>query len=194
MSERYPAGMEFETLNAPYVIEKGEIDGRTVQVTIRAVEGAALGYDEVREATKRVLDHFRRLQVNAVEPFDHLRVVDPHSKEAAAALDELVAAYNSGKGRVSDEYLARLATAYEALVPEGRGVSTALADALGKPVPTVKGHIMRARREGYLSEAIEGREGGEATEGARELLQRADELGKAAKLTAVSVTPPGNRA
>ena len=49
-------------------------------------------------------------------------------------------------------------------------MSTAIADALGTPLPTVKGHIMRARREGYLSEAIQGREGGEITAKARELL------------------------
>lgn len=182
--------MELETLNAPYVIEKGEVDGKVVQVTIRAVEGGTLGYDEVREATKRILDHFRRLHIHTVGPFESERVVDAHSEEAARALEDLVAAHNSGKGRVSDEYLARLAAAYETLVPEGRGVSTAIADALGKPVPTVKGHIMRARREGYLSEALEGREGGEATASARELLQKVDELSKTAKLTSASVSPP----
>ncbi|MGY3553386.1 hypothetical protein [Williamsia sp. R60] len=165
--------MEIETLNAPYVIEKGEVDGRIVQVTIRAVEGSVLGYDEVREATRQVLDYLRRGQIHTVEAFHYA-----HSDAAASALEALVTAYNSGKGRISDEYLARLAAAYEALTPEGRGVSTALADALGKPVPTVKGHIMRARRQGYLSEAIEGREGGEATRSARELLQRIDEAAK----------------
>ncbi|ORJ97763.1 hypothetical protein [Prescottella equi] len=183
--------MEIKTLSAPFVIETGEVDGQIVQVSIRAMEGSALGYNEVREATKQILNHFRRTEIHTVEPFD-LEYVDPyaHSEEAAQALQGLVAAYNNGKGRVSDEYLARLAAAYELLVPEGRGVSTALAEALGKPVPTVKGHIMRARRAGYLSEAIEGREGGEATASARDLLQKVDELSKAAKLTSVSVSPP----
>jgi hypothetical protein len=181
--------MEIEPLNAPYVIEKGEVDGHIVQLTIRAVEGAVLGYDEVREATRQILDHLRRTQGHTVEPSLFAR-----SEQAAHALDELVSAYRKGKGRISDEYLARLAAAYEALVPEGRGVSTALADALDKPVPTIKGHIMRARREGYLDEAIEGREGGEATASARELLQKVDELSKTAKLTDVSYTPPSSGA
>jgi DNA-binding transcriptional ArsR family regulator len=185
--------MEIETLNAPYVIEKGEVEGQIVQVTIRAVEGGMLGYDEVREATKRILDHFRRAEIHTVERYEGQRVVDPHSDEAAMALEDLVSAYNSNKGRVSDEYLARLAAAYEALVPEGRGVSTSIADALGKPVPTVKGHIMRARRQGYLSEAIEGREGGEATASARELLRKIDELAKTAQLKSVSYSPAGGR-
>ncbi|MGU3586050.1 hypothetical protein ACLBYD_23145 [Rhodococcus sp. C26F] len=178
--------MEIETLNAPYVIEKGEVDGRLVQVTIRAVEGGELSYDEIREATRQILDHFRKTRTHTVEPFETKVVAYPHSAEAAKALDDLVVTYNNGKGRISTEYLARLAVAYEALLPEGRGVSTAIADALGKPVPTVKGHIMRARREGYLSEALEGREGGEATASARELLQKIDELSKAAKLTSAS--------
>ena len=181
--------MEIETLNAPYVIEKGEVDGRVVQVTIRAVEGGSLGYDEVREATRQILEHFRRTQSHTVEPSLLAR-----SEQAANALDELVSAYRKDRGRITDEYLARLATAYEALVPEGRGVSTALADALDKPVPTVKGHIMRARRAGYLNEAIEGREGGEATASARELLQKVDELSKTVKLTGVSYTPPSSGA
>lgn len=177
--------MELQTLNAPYAIEKGEVDGRVVQLTIRAVEGAELGYDEVREATRQILDHFRRTQTHTVEP--PKRVL---SKKAGAALDALVSTYNNGKGRISNDYLARLAAAYEALVPEGRGVSTMIADALGKPVPTVKGHIMRARREGYLSEALEGREGGEVTSTARELLQELDRLSETAKLASVTFSRP----
>ncbi|UNQ33895.1 hypothetical protein [Prescottella equi] len=177
--------MKIEPLNAPYVIEKGEVDGQVVQLTIRAVEGAVLGYDEVREATKRILEHFRPTVSDTVSsPLDlFLAKMSVSSEEGEDALDRLVAADAKAKGRISDEYLARLSVAYEALAPVGRGVSAALAGVLGKPLPTVKGHIMRARREGYLSEAIEGREGGEATASARELLQKVDELSNAAKLT-----------
>ncbi|MEV4635253.1 hypothetical protein AB0J79_18670 [Rhodococcus coprophilus] len=181
--------MELQTLNAPYVIEKGEVEGRVVQLTIRAVEGAELGYDEVREATRQILDHFRKARTHTVESFEGKLLAYPHSAEVAKALDDLVATYNNGKGRISSEYLARLAAAYEALVPEGRGVSTTIADALGKPVPTVKGHIMRARREGYLSEALEGREGGEATTTTHELLQKLQELEKP-ELSSVTFSQP----
>lgn len=169
-------------MNAPYIIEKGEVNGKTVQLTIRAVEGSELGYNEVREATRLILDHLRKTQIHTVESVYYV-----HSDEASQALTDLVEAYNGGKGRISPEYLAHLANAYEALLPEGRGVSSALADALGKPVPTVKGHIMRARREGYLSEALEGREGGESTELTHNVLARARELSNEAKLTSVSL-------
>lgn len=170
--------MKIEAINAPFVIEKGEVDGQIVQVTIRAVEGAALGYDEVKEATRQLLEHFKRTN-HTVEPSQTER-----SHEIARAVRDLVEAYTEGKGRVSDEYLVRLAAAYEALVPEGRGVSAKLASYLGKPVPTIKGHIMRARREGYLSEAFDGREGGELTEPARKLLETLPK----AKPTHVSVS------
>jgi hypothetical protein len=91
-------------------------------------------------------------------------------QRGSKSVEKTIAAYQSGNGRVSDQYLAQLAVAYEELVPEGRDVSTKLAAALGKPLPTVKGHIMRARREGFLTEAAESKEGGEATDKAREVL------------------------
>jgi hypothetical protein len=87
-------------------------------------------------------------------------------------VQELVSAYTEGGGRVSEEYLARLAVACGDLAPERRDVSTALAVALGKPVQTVKGHIMRARNSGLLTKAIDGKEGGEATEKACEVLAK----------------------
>lgn len=160
--------MEIERLNAPYVIEKGEVDGELVQITIRAVDGALLGFDEVREATRQILDYLRRGGSNTVDTVSEFPRA--YGQQAAEALDALVSTYRADHGRVTGEYLARLAVAYEALTPEGRGVSTAIADALGKPLPTIKGHIMRARREGYLSEAIQGREGGKITAKARELM------------------------
>lgn len=178
------ATMEIAALNQPYVIEKGEVDGRLVQVTVRAVEGGTLGYEEVREATRLVLDHLRRDQIDTVKHRNRSHTVEERSsaetglippprvvpESAADALTALVSISHQGRGsNILDEYLARLAIAYEELVPEGRGVSITLADALDKPLQTVKGHIMRARREGFLTPALEGREGGEATEKARAL-------------------------
>jgi hypothetical protein len=179
------AAMEIAALNQPYVIEKGEVDGRLVQVTIRAVEGGTLGYEEVREATRLVLDHLRNTHSNTVGERRRSHTVEERSsgqtgliapprvvpESAADTLTGLVSASRRGRGsNITDEYLAWLATAYEELVPEGRGVSLTLADALDKPLQTVKGHIMRARREGFLTPALEGREGGEATEKARALV------------------------
>jgi hypothetical protein len=175
--------MEIAALNQPYVIEKGEIDGRLVQVSIRAVEGGTLGYEEVREATRLILDHLNRGQGHTVNDLRSHTAENRSSgqawltpppraipESAADTLAALVSAYHQGRGSITNEYLAQLAIAYEELVPEGRGVSIMLADALGKPLQTVKGHIMRARREGFLTAAEKGREGGEATLKAREVI------------------------
>lgn len=156
---------------APYEVELVHDDqDRIVAVNIRTVrDGAELDFDTVKDATRSLLDYFKhyRPSVEAHEAEPPLRAI-PDFAEVRA----MVAAYDAGHGRVTDQYLARLAVAYAELVPEGRGVSTALADALDKPLSTVKGHIMRARREGFLTDAVEGREGGEPTAKARELLDR----------------------
>ena len=51
-----------------------------------------------------------------------------------------------------------------------RDVSTAQVDALDNPVPTVKGHTMRARREGFLTGAEDCKEGGDATDKTRDVI------------------------
>ena len=176
------AAMEIAALNQPYVIEKGEVDGQLVQVTIRAVEGGALGYEEVREATRLLLDHLRRPQTDTAKRRRVSHTVNENvsagprlmslevPESAADTVAELVTACRRMGSHITDEYLAWLAVAYEELVPEGRAVSITLADALDRPLQTVKGHIMRARREGFLTPALEGREGGKATEKARALV------------------------
>jgi hypothetical protein len=158
--------VDVKKLNEPYVIEMGEEDGRLVQITVRAVNGGTLGYDEVREATRQILDHTRREHVRATVP----RRSAPSDSDAVRLMAE---AYDRGNGRVTDEYLARLAVAYEEVVAEGRIVVAALSTSLNdKPIPTLKGHIMRARQAGFLTAAVSGREGGEATQKARELIDR----------------------
>lgn len=131
---------------------------RLVQITIRAGDGVELGYRDVREATAQILDHLRVERPRLPLP--------PHLK--TETVRAMVEAYREGHGRVTDDYLARLAIAYEELAPRGRGVSAALASALDKPIQTVKAHVMRARHDGFLSEALEGREGGKATQKAHE--------------------------
>ncbi|BBY74336.1 hypothetical protein MPRF_12350 [Mycolicibacterium parafortuitum] len=159
--------MEYEKFNEPYEILRGVEDGRLVEIAIRAVgEGAELTYDEIREATRQILDYYRR---------ENLRTRGPVIRDVPQSVRAMVAAYNEGHGRVTDDYLARLAIAYEELLPRGRSVSLALASALDAKLPTVKGHIMRARREGFLTEALEGREGGEATAKSRKLVSKTED-------------------
>lgn len=82
----------------------------------------------------------------------------------------MVTAHRVAGREVSDEYLARLAVAYEACVPLGKAVSTKLAKTLGISVNTMKGHIGRARNDGFLSPAEPGKEGGQATAKARQII------------------------
>lgn len=147
-------------------IEMGYEGERLVQVTIRPTTGAdagQLGYDELLYAARQIQEFARR---------EYRLPMMTRSGTSSKAVEAMVDAYKRGDGRVTDEYLARLAVAYEELAPQGRGVSMTLTSALDSKLPTVKGHIMRARREGYLSEAQEGKEGGEATAAAREVLAK----------------------
>lgn len=146
-------------------LQLGYQDGRLVQVLIRPTtddEDGQLGYDELLYAARQIQDFARREY--------RMPMVRRAGSESVQAM---VDAYARSGGKITDEYLARLAVAYAELVPQRRDVSTALADALGKPVPTVKGHIMRARKEKhFLTEAVDGKEGGEATDKARETLAK----------------------
>lgn len=82
----------------------------------------------------------------------------------------LLDAHDVAEGRVTDVYLARLALAYEIAARDHRDVSARLAAALNRPLQTVKGHLVRARKEGLLSPAPEGREGGVATPKAKDII------------------------
>lgn len=132
-------------------IQLGYDGDRLVKVVITTTsddEDGRLGHDELLYAARQIQDFARREYRMPVR---------------LTAVNDLVESYAKANGRITDDYLARLALAYAQLAPRRRDVSTALADVLDKPVPTVNGHIMRARREGFLTEAVDGKEGGEAT-------------------------------
>jgi hypothetical protein len=145
-------------------IEMGYEGDRLVQITIRPTtddDDGQLTYEELTYAARQIQDFAR----------SEFRVPSlARTRAGSNAVQAAVDAYNAGNGSITDEYLARLAVAYEELAPQGRSVVMALTVALDSKVPTVKGHIMRARREGFLTEALEGREGGEATPKARKLI------------------------
>ncbi|SOJ53574.1 hypothetical protein MSIMFB_01075 [Mycobacterium simulans] len=157
--------MEIERLSPPYEIELHRDGGKLVQVVIRAVGGDGnLSYEELREATRSILDRVRHEHISAMQR--RTTASPPRSVKA------MVLEYNDGNHGVTARYLASLSVAYEDLAPQGRAVSTKLAGALGIPVTTLKGHLVRAREDGYLTKAVQGREGGEATEKAHEVLNR----------------------
>jgi hypothetical protein len=157
MKRWYRLSVDFETIARPFEVQIGREGDRLVRITIRAAEGTELGLEEIREATKQILDYARR---QSKPPFVTPADLEPNSE----ATRNLVRIYEAGRGRVTDEYLAALAIAYGELVPQGRNVSMRLATLLGKPTQTVKGHLVRARQEGFLTDAVAaGREGGEPT-------------------------------
>lgn len=148
-------------------IQLGYDGDRLVKVVVTTTtddEDGQLGYDELLYAARQIQDFARR---------EYRMPMRMPTRTGAAAVRGMVESYNKANGRITDDYLARLAVAYAELAPHRRDVSTALADALDKPVPTVKGHIMRARREGFLTEAEDGKEGGETTGKARDLIAQA---------------------
>jgi hypothetical protein len=169
-----------ETINpVPYSIEVIRDGDAVVEVSITAVEGQELGPAQIRAAMNAVLDHMRP----AGEPAavfagtlqrEQMRRRYRQQMEEASELPQMKAladAYEAGAGRVTDLYLAQLAVVYAELAPQHRNVSMRIATALSKPLQTIKGHLMRARKEGYLSETVEGREGGQATKKALDILK-----------------------
>jgi hypothetical protein len=79
--------------------------------------------------------------------------------------------YQLAKG-ISPEYLALLASNYILRVNSGQPKPVeSLADDLGKPLQTIRGHLWRARKDGLLSGSA-GRKGGDLTVKAMTILQQ----------------------
>lgn len=153
---------ETETISQPYEALVTRQDGELVEVTIRAVgDGVALDYDTFSAAVRAIQERLRR--------------DESHAKMQSRRADSVVLrglreAYGDGHGRMTPEYLANLARAYADGSKGSKSVVPLLAAAIDKPSATVKGHVVKARQEGYLSEAEAGRSGGELTDKAREVL------------------------
>jgi hypothetical protein len=139
-------------------------DDRVTGINIRAVEGNELDLDTVRDATRSLLEHFKR---------EHILIANQRVRRLPTSfLDPLAAAYVRGQGRMTDEYLAHLAVAYEELALTSASVLVTLAATLDKPVPTIRTHIKRAEDGGYLTKTTQGsKEGRKATPSARKLVE-----------------------
>lgn len=82
--------------------------------------------------------------------------------------DQLRSALAEG---VTDQYLALLAWHYVQAAERGQAnINDYLAEMVGKPVGTVRGHLIRARRDGLLS-GTHGRKGGELSSEASDLVE-----------------------
>jgi hypothetical protein len=154
--------LEHETITSPYEVVLGRDGGRVVEVTIRAIGGAELTPAMLNTALKRVVDRLR---------LDDRRTLRRQGEESDS-LRALSRAWEESGGELTDRYLAHLAVAYEEVseVPGHRAVNETLAEVIGRPAATVKGHVLRARKAGFLTATGMGRGGGEATEKARGLL------------------------
>jgi hypothetical protein len=137
---------------------------RVVEVVIKTVgDNDELDIDTIRDATRSLLDHFKRDQFRTANQ----RVSDLPS----SVLKPLSTAYDNAHGRMTDEYLAHLAVAYEELSAVGASVLVSLAAELDKPLPTIRTHIKRAEDRGFLTKTTQGsKEGRKATQLVRKLL------------------------
>lgn len=157
----------------PYLVQLVHDDSdRLIGVNIRAAEGNELDQDAIREATRSLLAHIRREQFAPIDR-EQIRKNNERSRNLRTSfLEPLSSAYARGQGRMTDEYLARLALAYEELAATRASVLVTLAAELDKPVPTIRTHIKRAEDKGFLTKTTQGsKEGREATQLARKLLE-----------------------
>lgn len=82
--------------------------------------------------------------------------------------DQLLSALAEG---VTDRYLALLSWHYARAAERGQAnINDYLAELVGKPVGTVRGHLIRARHDGLLS-GSHGRKGGELSAAAERLIE-----------------------
>lgn len=146
---------ETEKVGPPWELELIREDGRLVEVVIRATDDGELGSDAIREATSAALAKLRRQR-----PME----------AGTAALTALQRAYEAAAGRMTPGYLAQLAVSYAEVSTQGRAVIPVLSRAIDGNPATVKGHVVKAREGGYLTSTTPGKEGGEATDKAREVL------------------------
>jgi len=154
---------ETEVVVSPYELVVTREDDRIVEVTVRAVgDGAELDYQQLQQAWRALSDKLRH---------EELRTRTTARRRHGGTLAALQAAAERAEGELTEDYLAALAIAYEEVSKlPGRAMLSALADAVGRPTPTVKSHVARAREEGFLTPTSKGRSGGQATARARELV------------------------
>jgi hypothetical protein len=74
-------------------------------------------------------------------------------------------------GGVTPQYLALLASQYVRAAERGQAnINDYLADLVGRPVGTVRGHLIRARRDGLLT-GSHGKKGGQLSDDAKALVE-----------------------
>ncbi|ALL75895.1 hypothetical protein AD006_12340 [Pseudonocardia sp. EC080610-09] len=130
-----------ETLVSPYSLELARDDqGRIKAVTVTAVGDSELTLSQLEQAWRALRDRLRSDELRGRGTYNRRRGVDV-----------LTALSKAWDGQITDEYLAALAIAYEEVSKlPGRAMLDSLAEAVGRPQATVRAHVSRARREGWL--------------------------------------------
>jgi hypothetical protein len=152
----------------------GVEDGGPRRLTIQPVGGCPVGglsstvlrqidfrkaIDALREQIEddQLRDKFRTAETSAI--------ADWHAERLRSVL----------AGGVSDDYLALLASEYVRAVNRGQArVNDYLAKMAGTPVSTIRGHLGRARRRGFLT-GDPGRKGGDLEPEAVKIMERIED-------------------
>jgi hypothetical protein len=143
---------------------KGVEDGGPARLTIEPIDKMPVGglsSTVLRQIDFRgAIDLFRKVRVP-------LRRVNK-TELATFERDQLRSAMSDG---VTQQYLALLAWQYVQAAERGQAnINDYLAELVGKPVGTVRGHLIRARRDGLLS-GTHGRKGGKLSPEAHKLVE-----------------------
>ncbi|MFD0271712.1 hypothetical protein ACFVGY_34850 [Streptomyces sp. NPDC127106] len=168
------SGFEITQQQGGWVIRmrwpEGPITGGPQRVTVEPAEDAE-PRDVVRGISTTVL---RRLDLAAAV---NLAKAAPRAQETLEGVTRELDASGEAAGRllaaegVSERYLALLAATYAAMAETGAPAPVPwLARLIERRPETIKDHLKKARREGYLG-TVAGKAGGEVTAKARTILQ-----------------------
>ncbi|MEV7173716.1 hypothetical protein AB0O18_28945 [Streptomyces sp. NPDC093224] len=171
---REEGGFEITQQQGGWVIRMwwpaGPVTGGPQRVTVEPAEGAELR-DIVRGISTTVL---RRLDLAAAV---NLAKAAPEALQALEDVTRELEAGGEAAGRllasegVSDRYLALLAAAYAAMAGAGAPAPVPwLARLIERRPETIKDHLKKARRDGYLG-TVAGKAGGDVTDKARGVLE-----------------------
>lgn len=147
----------------------GPITGGPQRITVEAAEGAATR-DVARGISTTVLRRLdlaaaMKLAETAPELQQGMEEVTAKVEEAGSSAGLLLASEG-----VSEPYLAMLAATYKTMADLGAPAPVPwLARLIDRRPETVKDHLKRARREGYLT-TVAGKAGGDLTEKATQAL------------------------
>jgi hypothetical protein len=152
----------------------GVEDGGPRRLTIQPVGGFPVGglsSTVLRQIDFRKAIEVFRLQIGADLDQDATRTAEAsavanwHAKRLRSVL----------AGGVTDDYLALLASEYVRAVNRGQArVNDYLAEMAGTPVSTIRGHLGRARRRGFLT-GDPGRKGGDLEPEAVKIMERIED-------------------